>query len=757
MPFTVLHLEDSEIDALMVASLLREQWPDCLIKRVASRAEFESALQFEDFDLILSDHQLPGYDGLRALELTRSQRPEKPFVFLSGTIGEERAVDAMKQGADDYVIKDRPARLVPAVRQVLARVAEVTRRRVAEEALRQNQERFRQIAENVADMIAVLDLSGVRIYNNPAYRNVLGDPEALRGTDSFVEIHPDDRERVRAVFAETVRTGIGRRINYRFLLPGGAVRYIESQGSVIRRADGQIANVLVVSRDETERRAAELQLQEQASLLDKARDAIITTDLEHRIAYWNASAERIYGWKAAEVYGRDLRELGLGIDPARFATARSEVLAKGEWRGHFRLQSRRGTQVHIASTWSLVVDPSGAPRTLLLIDTDLTEEKKLEAQLLRAQRLESIGTLTAGITHDLNNALAPILMGAELLQAQDLSPAAVQMVRGIETGAQHGAALVRQLLGFARGTEGERAGLNTNVFVEEVGTLLRQTLPSRIKLETVFAPDLAPLQADATQLKQVVLNLCINACDAMPDGGRITFSARNVVVDDTLARRVPDGSPGPHLLLQVADTGTGIPADILDRIFDPFFTTKEVGKGTGLGLSMVRGIVKGHGGFLHVESTVNAGTTFHIYLPVAETPAAVAAGAAAPKGHGETILVINDVSGVRDMLQPFLEHHQYRVITAGDGREGLERFRAQAADIAAVVLEAMMSGESSSAVIAGLREQNPRLPLVVIVGPGAGLAPEQLTATTATVTKPVEPRHLLAALERVLAAVGRNP
>src|SRR4051812_3454553 len=203
---TILHLEDSDNDALLVETLCQDAWPSCCIRRVTSRAEYESALAFENFDLILCDHQMPGFDGLRALEAARIQRPDKPFVFMSGTIGEERAIDAMKRGADDYVIKDRPARLVAAIRQSLTRVEEAVRRRRIEEALRQNQERFRQIAENVADLIAVLDLEGRRVYNNPAYRGILGDPDKLRGSSSFEEIHPADRPRVREVFAETVRT-----------------------------------------------------------------------------------------------------------------------------------------------------------------------------------------------------------------------------------------------------------------------------------------------------------------------------------------------------------------------------------------------------------------------------------------------------------------------------------------------------------------------------------------------------------------------
>ncbi len=755
---TILHLEDSENDALMVESLLQDEWPDCHVHRVSSRAEFESALEFEQFDLVLSDYQMPGFDGLRALEQVRTQRSDKPFIFMSGTIGEERAIDAMKRGADDYVIKDRPARLVPAVRQVMARLDEAARRRRVEEALRRNQERFRQISENVADMIAVLDLDGRRVYNNPAYRGVLGDPDKLRGTSSFEEIHPEDRERVRNAFAETVRTGAGQRLDYRFLLPDGAVHYIESQGSVIRDASGSIVNVLVVSRDVTTRRAAEQQLREQASLLDKARDAIVATDLDHRITYWNTSAERIYGWSAAEVIGRDLRTLGLELDSRRFATAHAQLLARGEWHGEFQLRSRQGAKVHVATTWSLVLDAAGRPERVLLIDTDITEAKQLETQLLRSQRAESIGTLTGGIAHDLNNVLAPILIGTDLLRMESLTPAGQRVVNTMEASAQHGAALVRQLLGFARGTEGERVRVEPKPLLTDLVGLLRQTLPSRIEVQLEISDSPTPILADSTQLKQLLLNLCINARDAMPGNGTIVVAAEDVTIHEAQARTLGEGEPGPYLHLRVTDTGTGMPPETLHRIFDPFFTTKEAGKGTGLGLSMVRGIVKGHHGFLHVESTVGEGTTFNIYLPAIETSTAPAPVAAPPRGRDEAVLIVDDDASVRDMLRPFLQRHGYRVVAALDYPAGIEDLRLRSGEIAAVITGATRPGSSGTPALRGLQELAPRTPIVVCTSDVAQPDPSApVESIHATIGKPVDPNLLLVALRTVLdAASARN-
>jgi two-component system cell cycle sensor histidine kinase/response regulator CckA len=489
----VLHLEDSADDCALIEHFLAEAWPDCEVVRVENRADYESALARGGFDVILSDFALPGFDGLTALQIARSRCPDKPYLFISGTIGEERAIDALKHGAADYVLKDRPSRLVPAIRRALAVVEEGEKRRLAE-----------------------------------------------------------------------------------------------------------------------------AQLREQAILLDKARDAIIATDLELKISYWNPSAEKLYGWPSTLVLGRPLGELGLHSNPARLRKALGELLAAGEWRGDFQLQTRDGAIVQVETTWSLVYDREGQPRSLLLIDTDVTEKRKYQSQLLHAERLDSIGMLAGGVAHDLNNVLAPIMMATELLRDKLTDPHDRRLVETIYLGAGHGAALVRQLVAFAHGSEGERTLVALPALLADVRVILRSGLPKTIKLTTAAVEPLRPIRGDGTQIKQVLLNLCLNARDAMPTGGEITIRAEEVGVSEALARSQPGLAPGDFVRVAVRDTGTGIPPGILGKIFDPFFTTKGLGKGTGLGLSMVLGIVKSHGGFLTVESRPGQGTTFLLYFPAAE-------------------------------------------------------------------------------------------------------------------------------------------
>lgn len=755
----LLHLEDSPSDTELIGRLIRREWPACVIRHVATVAEYRAALEQGGFDLILSDYSLPGFDGLSALAMARARFPETPFLFLSGTIGEERAVDALKRGATDYVLKDQPTRLIPAIRQAFAFLVESDRRRRTEAALRENEERFRQITENVVELIALVDLSMGRIYANPAYRDLLGESAVLPGVDAFGEVHPDDRERARTAFTQAIRTGVPQRCEYRLLLPDGGVREIESHASVLRDSAARVVHVLLVSRDVTARREAEARLREQASLLDRARDAIIATDLDHRIAYWNASAERLYGWKAGEVFGHRLDTLELGYDPTRFAVARAQLLATGEWRGDFRLRTKAGETVLVESTWSLVVENDGRPRSILYIDTDVTERKKLETQLLRAQRMESIGTLAGGVAHDLNNVLTPILLAIELLAGKVTTEEDRRLIEKTKASATHGAALVQQLLAFARGADAKRTRLDPTVALADLGPLIRQSLPASILFSIVPGERSWSIQADATQFNQVLINLCINARDAMPHGGRIEIAPRNVMVDAALAAATPGTRPGPFVSISVLDSGTGIPPAIIDKIFDPFFTTKTAGKGTGLGLSMVAGIMKSHGGFVQLESEAGHGSKFHLYFPAFPDPAPTTAGQSASplqaRGEGEGVLLIDDEPIVRDTLQLLLERAGYHVFPAGDGTSGLQQFERAKAEIALVISDMMLPDIPGTQVVRAVRERNPSIPVIAISGMmGSGNFDEllQLQPPVECLAKPLTPAQLLGAVRRGLAS-----
>jgi PAS domain S-box-containing protein len=504
-----------------------------------------------------------------------------------------------------------------------------------------------------------------------------------------------------------------------------------------------------------ESRRAEKRIQQQAALLDKARDAISVQDLDDHIRYWNQSAENLYGWTAAEAIGRKDSELLFRGPSPQFDEAARQLLARGEWTGELRQVTRAGQEIIVESRWSLVRDDAGRPRARLVVNTDITEKKKLEAQFLRAQRLESLGTLAGGIAHDLNNILTPIVMGVDMLRMNLAETQRSTILRQVESCAQRGAEMVKQILSFARGAGGQRVHFQVRRVVLEIEKMLTGTLPKSIEIRTVVPRDLLMVCGDVTQLSQLLMNLCVNARDAMPQGGRLTVSAANTLLQTGDPRLPPDGKPGPYVNLTVEDTGTGIPPDVLDKIFDPFFTTKEFGKGTGLGLSTVLGIVKGHGGFIHVVSMVGVGSQFSVYLPAApseERPEGVEASGRQYRGAGELILVIDDEAIIRQMAQEKLEALGYRVLTASNGQEALPLYEAHRKEIALVLTDMMMPAMDGLATLQALRQRDPELRVIAVSGLSASR--EEIAAAGLTIQgflpKPFTADQLLRAIQEAL-------
>ncbi|MBA3640676.1 MAG: response regulator [Acidobacteria bacterium] len=350
---------------------------------------------------------------------------------------------------------------------------------------------------------------------------------------------------------------------------------------------------------------------------------------------------------------------------------------------------------------------------------DITDQKHLEQQYLRAQRMESIGTLASGIAHDLNNVLAPILLSIGLLQEDEHEAERLETLGTIEASAKRGAAMVSRLLSFARGADGRREDVQLPPLVRDLATIVRDTFPKNIAFEDRLSPDLWALQADATQLHQVLLNLSVNARDAMPAGGQITLTAKNIVIDESYAALNIDARSGRYVTIAVEDTGTGISKEIIDKIFDPFFTTKEMGKGTGLGLATSMAIVTGHQGFMRVYSNPQTGTRFEVYLPAHTTRAKRASAVTAvvhPRGQGEMVLVVDDEAGIREIARRTLEAFGYRVLLAGDGAEAVALYVQHQADIAVVLTDMMMPLMDGTATIRELVRLNPRVRIVATSG-----------------------------------------
>jgi two-component system, cell cycle sensor histidine kinase and response regulator CckA len=417
----------------------------------------------------------------------------------------------------------------------------------------------------------------------------------------------------------------------------------------------------------------------------------------------------------------------------------------------------------VATFWVAAIAGLAARRTAELekanaaLQEEIAHRKKLEAQLLRTQRLESVGVLAGGIAHDFNNLLTPVLMAAKLLREDRPEEDRQHLLGTLQASAERGAEVVRQLLSFAGGIEGARVPVQLRHVLKEVKGIVEHTFPKAIVVRTRLAGDLRPALADATQLSQVLMNLCVNARDAMPDGGTLTIASENVELDEAAARAHPDARPGPHVRITVEDPGPGIPDEVLDRVFDPFFTTKEPGKGTGLGLATALGIVKSHGGFIQVWSEVGRGSRFEVYLPahVAPVETVEPAPGEAPDGNGELILVVDDEPFILQTVRATLERHGYRVVTAADGREALQAHERHRAGIDAVLLDMMMPGMDGLDVLAALRERDPGLR--VIASSGLRLQDRVNEAASAGarrfLPKPYTDEQLLSALAGVLRSV----
>jgi signal transduction histidine kinase/CheY-like chemotaxis protein len=392
-----------------------------------------------------------------------------------------------------------------------------------------------------------------------------------------------------------------------------------------------------------------------------------------------------------------------------------EVLAtKAPRQGEFHFVSTFGKEVWLVSHFSHFVQ--NGESHLLHVFSDVTEKKKLEAQFLRSQRMESIGTLAGGIAHDLNNVLTPLLFAVQALKDKVSDEAGRQMLDILETNVRRGASLVKQVLIFGRGIKGERITVQPRHLGREIEHIVRETFPKCLKFESHCAADLWTITGDPTQIEQVLLNLCVNARDAMPGGGNLSLRMENLVLDESHAVANLEARPGRHVVISVTDTGAGMTREIQDRIFEPFFTTKETGKGTGLGLSTTLAIVKGHGGFINCYSEPGKGSVFKVYLP-ASPDATVETQAPAhqsslPRGHNELVLVVDDEEPIRNLAQTMLKRFGYRVLLAADGTEAVKLYTSRRNEIALVITDMAMPVMDGPATIAALQAINPNVKVI---------------------------------------------
>ena len=664
---------------------------------------------------------------------------------------------------------------------------DMTELKLAEAARRHSEESLAITLHSIGDAVLATDADGRITRMNPIAEKLTGWPaaEALGRpvAEVFHIINEETRSPAVIPVDQVLASGeIHGLANHTVIIArDGTERPIADSAAPIRDQAGPVLGVVLVFRDVTEEKKVEQALRENERRLNALneelerrvmertaamRQALMTLDATDdgafifdpdtlRFSYVNEGAVRQLGYTRAELLAMTPLDIKPKFDEVKLRALLAPML-RGEAGSHrfttlHRHKDGRDIPVEIHLQY---VAPAGERPRFINIVRDITERLKAERLALRSQRLESIGTLAGGVAHDLNNALAPIMMSGELLRM--MYPGESQLLDTMENSAKRAAGMVRQLLTFAKGAEGERAVLHPGHLVEEMKQLMEGSFPKNLELVVKCDPELPAVLGNATQLHQVLLNFCVNARDAMPCGGTLTLEAQRVAVDAVFASSVPDAKAGQYAVFRVRDTGTGIPPEILDRIFDPFFTTKSPDKGTGLGLSTVMGIVKGHGGFLQVYSQPGKGSTFAAYLPADQTGGDtehLAKMAVEFRGQGETILFVDDEFALRDVARAVLRHLNFQPLTATDGADGLIQAAQHRAELRAIITDLHMPHMDGLAFVRALRRMLPDIPVAVATGRMEdALAGEFKTlGVTCRLDKPFTEAQLAAALKNLLA------
>jgi len=883
--FRLLFVEDNAEDLALIQRELRKGNLAFEGEVLCRPEDFARRIREGHFDAVLCDFRLPGWNGLEALSDLRSRGLEIPFLLITGTLGEERALECMRLGANDCILKDRLSRLPVAVRQAIeSNELRERQRRIAEELWASESKLGMALSQLPAIIwttdreLRVTSLVGAGLATLPenerherwlplqgpresAHPSIAAHGRALEGESVEYEAEVEGRtywnrveplrdmegvvtgclglalditekkrfeaeslvrarelrkanQTLEALFANapaaimaldqanhvciwnsaaermfgwTKEEVLGKELltvppereeEHRLFLDlirqGGSVAGVESQR---KRKDGSLIDVsfsaapvrtsagpeegsgevlvLAVISDITERKQAEAERLRLSTAIQQSAEAVVIADTEGFIRYVNPAFCAATGYSMEEAVGRRTSLLRSGRhSEAFYAKLWKTILGGQTWRGEFENRRKDGTIITMQASITPVHDPRGGITSYICIQQDTSERRVLERQLLQSQKFEAIGQLAGGIAHDFNNVLAAILGMAELGQFE--APEGTRIRERLEKICHHAGravALTRQLLAFSRRQQLERRDINLNHAVSEVTSLVSESLGTDIELLTEAAPDLASIHVDPGQIEQILMNLCVNARDAMPHGGRLTITTRNIKVDEDDCRRRPGIAPGEYVRLSVADTGTGMDAATLERIFEPFFTTKPPGRGTGLGLATVYGVVKQHGGCIDVESAPGQGTTFRIYIP--STPATEASPIApvkaeAVQGGKETILLAEDHEGLRELVHESLVGLGYTVLAARDGEEAFELFQQQKGKVDLLVLDVVMPRLRGPDAYKRIRALDANVPVLFCTGYNPDSSQVETLAGHPVLQKPYPTRELARTVRELL-------
>jgi two-component system, cell cycle sensor histidine kinase and response regulator CckA len=760
---SALLVEDNPADARLMREAVREAEATHInLTHVDTLEKALGRLSGEHFDVVMLDLTLPDADGIDTLLRVHNHAPSVPIVVLTGLDDEALAVRAVREGAQDYLVKGQ------VTSQLLVRAMRyATERKRAIEALQRSEEYFRSLIENALDIIAVLDTEGTVRYGSPSILRVLGfDPQALAQHDLFSLIHPEDRASVQAILNEARDDNRARSFEFRIKHKNGSWRVLEAIGrrfSMDSTRPGYVLN----SRDITERKHAEEALRQAnetlRAVIDTSPLAIYTLDPSARVQTWNGAAERIFGYPAVDVIGRPLPII-FPEDLPEFRDGLDEIARGGIISGLERRARRRdGSAVEVSQWAAPLRSGAGSFVGSVAIVADDTDRKRLEEQFRQAQKMEAVGRLAGGIAHDFNNLLTVITGYCQMLldRLEPVDPTFEDMQQVLKA-ADRATTLTKQLLAFSRKQIVQPKVVDTANLIHEMDHILKRLVGEDIELHLSVPHDIGKVRVDPGQIEQVIVNLAVNARDAMPKGGRLTIETQNVEVDEKIVARHLSMEPGPYVLLAISDTGVGIPPEMLVHLFEPFFTTKEKGRGTGLGLSTSYGIVKQNRGEIVVYSEPGVGTTFKIYLPRVDAPVEVeyvpAVETRRVRGT-ETILIVEDEEGVRKVLVEMLTHQGYRVLVAGGGPEALELFHQHCGPLDLLITDVIMPKMSGRELADQLRQPRPDLKVLFVSGytDSAIVNHGILEPGTVFLQKPFSPEQLTSKVRDILESAEISP
>ena len=648
--------------------------------------------------------------------------------------------------------------------KIVGCLVDITERKLAETALKESESRLLE-AQRIAKFGNwELDPKSNRLYWSDEVCRIFGvDRAAFQGTleEFFALVHPEDLSSLKEAYQCALATGEPYQHVHRICPPAGGIKYVEEQCQVVYSDEGEPLLSRGTVQDITERVEADLALrssqQRYESVIRHISDALMVEDVQGKVVYANERFLDLFSIGPSELKEFQLAKLLDQQASSQLADYRNR-LSRHEHtdaRVEFECRQPSGRRIWLQMSIAAVLDGKTLTGTQYLL-RDITKERDAQRQLQHSQRLESLGTLAGGIAHDLNNALSPVLMGMEFLRHEAGGGSGSAILETMESSTHRAADMVRQLLTFAKGAEGARVAVNLRHLIKEMQGIIKGTFPKNIDISVRYSNDLAPVLGDATQLHQVLLNLCVNARDAMPLGGKLSIDAEEVDVDALYAASVPGAQSGHYVRVRIRDTGAGIPAGIIDKIFDPFFTTKSPDKGTGLGLSTVMGIVKGHGGFIQVYSQPGNGACFTLHLPpersgTAAAPAPPPPQAVAFAGNGEKVLLVDDEAAIRNIGSALLEGLNFTPMVACDGAEGLMEVACHKAELHAVLTDLHMPNMDGMGFIRSVRRVLPHIPIIAMSGrfDGASLQELKNLKVNVTINKPFTAFELASAMQRI--------